>query len=80
MGKLIEIIFEICTTLGLRALVIQFVSTIYKVDLNTSTLLWTLTVIFGVVFAEKFTIRRKKAKKRPPVIEEEVDSEESSEK
>lgn len=73
MGKIFEIIFEICTTLGLRALVIQFALSIYQVNLSTSTLVWTITVIFGVVFAEKFTIRRKKTKKRPPVVEEEAE-------
>lgn len=82
MRKLIEILFEIFTTLGLRALVVQVGLVLYKADLTNSTLLWMITVTFGVVFAECFTIRRKHSRRRLKVVEDEAEdssSEESSE-
>ena len=58
--KILEVVFEISMSLGIRALLLQVGNSFFSADWSQSTTLWTVTVIFAVIFAEFFSIRFKK--------------------
>lgn len=59
--KVLEVVFEIAMSLGIRALLLQIGVAFFDADWSNSTTLWTITVVFAVMFAEFFSIRFKKS-------------------
>ena len=58
--KVLEVVFEIAMSLGIRALLLQIGVAFFDADWSDSTTLWTITVVFAVMFAEFFSIRIKR--------------------
>lgn len=78
MSTILECIVDVCLPIAGRWIILQIAS-LFGVDLNTSTLLWFLTIVLCAIISESFTFQSKKKWARHQKKTDEPEASETSE-